>query len=46
MRRRAAFLFGACGLLALLAGGAAAQEYPTHPVRMIVPYPPAGGTPE
>jgi len=23
---------------------ASAQDYPTHPIRMIVPYPPAGGT--
>ena len=27
-----------------VAGGAAAQEYPNHAIRMIVPYPPAGGT--
>ena len=26
------------------AGGAAAQDYPNKPIRMIVPYPPAGGT--
>jgi len=32
-------------LLALgVAAGAAAQEYPAKPIRMIVPYPPAGGT--
>jgi tripartite-type tricarboxylate transporter receptor subunit TctC len=30
--------------LTLAAGGAAAQEYPTKPIRFIVPYPPAGGT--
>jgi tripartite-type tricarboxylate transporter receptor subunit TctC len=31
-------------LLALAALAATAQDYPTHPIRMIVPYPPAGGT--
>jgi tripartite-type tricarboxylate transporter receptor subunit TctC len=32
-------------LLAALAGGtAAAQDYPTRPIRFVVPYPPAGGT--
>ena len=31
-------------LLALAAGTAAAQDYPTRPIRFIVPYPPAGGT--
>jgi tripartite-type tricarboxylate transporter receptor subunit TctC len=31
-------------VLALLAFGAAAQGYPARPVRMIVPYPPGGGS--
>ncbi|HSS71776.1 MAG TPA: tripartite tricarboxylate transporter substrate binding protein [Casimicrobiaceae bacterium] len=30
--------------LALAAARAAAQDYPTKPIRFIVPYPPAGGT--
>ena len=30
--------------LALVAGVAAAQDYPSKPIRMIVPYPPGGGT--
>ncbi|HTQ00297.1 MAG TPA: tripartite tricarboxylate transporter substrate binding protein, partial [Casimicrobiaceae bacterium] len=30
--------------LTLAAVGAAAQDYPTKPIRFIVPYPPAGGT--
>jgi tripartite-type tricarboxylate transporter receptor subunit TctC len=30
--------------LTLVAGGAAAQDYPTKPIRFVVPYPPAGGT--
>jgi len=38
-------LAAALGLLAALAATVThAQEYPTHPIRMIVPYPPAGGT--
>jgi tripartite-type tricarboxylate transporter receptor subunit TctC len=35
-------LIAAVGLTAAI--GAAAQEYPTKPVRFIVPYPPGGGT--
>jgi tripartite-type tricarboxylate transporter receptor subunit TctC len=31
-------------LVALAAGTVAAQDYPTHPIRFVVPYPPAGGT--
>ncbi len=31
-------------LLVLLAGGAAAQTYPSRPVRMLVGFPPGGGT--
>jgi len=35
----------ALGVATALCGGpACAQEYPAHPIRMIVPYPPAGGT--
>jgi len=30
--------------VAVLASSVAAQDYPTKPIRMIVPYPPAGGT--
>src|SRR6266542_5397966 len=32
--------FAACGMAAF----AGAEDYPTRPIRMIVPYPPAGGT--
>jgi tripartite-type tricarboxylate transporter receptor subunit TctC len=32
------------GALAMLGGGAAAQSYPTKPLRMIVPFPPGGAT--
>jgi tripartite-type tricarboxylate transporter receptor subunit TctC len=34
----------AVALLALIASAAFAQDFPTKPIRMIVPYPPAGGT--
>jgi tripartite-type tricarboxylate transporter receptor subunit TctC len=31
-------------LLLCFSAGVAAQDYPTKPIRMVVPYPPAGGT--
>ncbi len=31
-------------LLGLLAAGAGAQDYPNRPIKMIIPYPPGGGT--
>ena len=40
MRKAALGLIGACAL----GFGALAQEYPAKPVRLIVPYPPGGGT--
>ncbi len=42
-RRCATFLFGSLTTLAL-AGAALAADYPTRPVKWIVPYPPAGTT--
>jgi len=42
--RRALCLPGAVALASLLAAGACAQGYPAHPVRIVVPYPPGGGT--
>ena len=42
MRRRGLLAAGA--LLAALPRAAGAQAYPTHPVRLIVPYPPGGAS--
>jgi tripartite-type tricarboxylate transporter receptor subunit TctC len=46
-RRMSATWFAAAALLATLVGAplgaASAQEYPNHPITLIVPYPPGGG---
>ena len=41
---KAAFARCFCTLLFAICAGASAQNYPAKPIRMIVPYPPAGGT--
>ena len=44
-RRRKLLSFAAVALAAIVGTGTAlAQEWPSRPIRMIVPYPPAGGT--
>src|SRR5262245_57721139 len=42
MRRLHALLLWGAGLLLALSTMAAAQDYPTKPVRMIIPFPPGG----
>ncbi|MDB5811495.1 MAG: hypothetical protein JWN94_3617 [Betaproteobacteria bacterium] len=43
MKARAGLLFGALALIAVIQS-ANAQTYPVRPVRMVVPFPPGGGT--
>jgi tripartite-type tricarboxylate transporter receptor subunit TctC len=43
-RVRSHVIVGVTTLVLGLAGAALAQEYPTKPIRFIVPYPPGGGT--
>jgi tripartite-type tricarboxylate transporter receptor subunit TctC len=43
MRKRISIVAVCLALAAALAGPAAAQDYPTRPITLIVPYPPGGG---
>jgi tripartite-type tricarboxylate transporter receptor subunit TctC len=44
VRKFAAAVAAMLGFLCLVTAPAAAQDYPTKPIHMIVPYPPGGGT--
>ena len=44
MQRRHFLAVLAATLVASFAGSASAQTYPTHPIRLVVPFAPGGGT--
>jgi len=44
MMKRTLFKSLACVLVAGTAGVASAQEFPSKPIRMVIPFPPGGGT--
>src|ERR1700722_19331651 len=44
MRFASAFAAAAVAVCVVVAGPASAQQYPNHPITMIVPFPPGGAT--